>query len=274
MKQLSYILQLRAALDDANCSENLSRLSQLTLQRLRDLILLLALALGLSGCEMMKKPRSTGAQDAQRVQVADSEAALALAPNVVDAFYQLPYDLALAPGDKAKYDHVAGLPVMYIDGHRTFVKGFQLGAQGEMNTLVIKSHFWRSGGSGMFGGMGKKKQPGVVLFPSVLLLSDQFQPLADIKRPDFNYPNASVLNSGPSALSQGMTVSINLPDIAQRATYMVLYVSPENRYGVFHYCRGGTGMVRFNSSSIPAYGGLECQAVPLGMEGSLEVSMQ
>lgn len=234
-------------------------------------ILLMSVFIGLSGCQRLM-PRSVSPEPVHRLQMANTEAALLQAPNIVDAFYQLPYDVALRPGQKAKYDHAAGLPVMFIDGHRTFVKGFQLSGEGELNTLVIKSHFSQNSSGGILG--LKHKEPGVVLFPSVLLLSDQFQPLADIKRPEFSYAPESLLKSGRSALSKGMTVSISVPDVAQRATYMVLYVSPENRMGSFRYCKGGTGLVYFNNNNLPRYDGVACEAVPLGMEGRVEVMVQ
>jgi hypothetical protein len=208
----------------------------------------------------------TDAQQAQRILTVDSDATLAQATSVVNAFYQLPYDAVLMPGRKFSYDHGAGLPVMLIDGHRTYVKGMQLGAQVEVNTVVIKSRIWK----GSTGGWNKL-QAGMVVFPSVLFLSDQFQPLADIKRPDFNYVPGSVLREGRGALNQGMVASITVPDVAQHATYMVLYVSRENRNGAFHYCRGGMGMVRFKNNAVPAYEGVPCEAVPLGMEGKIEL---
>jgi len=229
----------------------------------------------LSGCASFSAGRfvsalsaGTSPEQAQRLQVVASDEALARATNIIDAFYQLPYDLPLSPGRMASYEHADGLPVMFIDGHRTYVKGLQVTGPNEINSVVIKSHLWKANGGGW-----RQTQPGSVVFPSVLFLSDQFQPLADIKRPDFNYVPGSLLRDGRGALTQGMSVSINVPEPAQRATYIVLYVSPENRQGVFSYCEKGVGMVRFNSTALPAYGGLPCHAIPFGMAGKLDITI-
>ena len=238
---------------------------------------LLACGLLAVGCQMMESslPGSSGSgsgfqwgsrtrsgvDDAQRQYLATSEGALAQSEQLVQAFYQLPYEEAIAQGTRYRYDHDRTLPVMVLDGYRTFVKGLRIEtSSGRIGSIVIRSLVRNPAAP-------RSAKKGVVLFPSVLLLSEQMQLLADIKRPDFTYLSLS-------RYRDAMSATIPVPGEAQGARYLVIYVSPENRVGTFQYCRDGLGMVRFNSAALPTYEDLPCFAAPFSLEGRLELVIE
>jgi hypothetical protein len=222
--------------------------------------------IALSGCETGHAPRGA---EAQRMQVMASQVALDQSDQVIHAFYELGFQDTVSPGARYRYDHSRVLPVMNLDGYRTFVKGLRIEtASGQLRSIALKSLFVKPSAFGTAQRLGMAKQS-VVLFPSILLLDEQLQLLADIKRPEFVY------NQSASVMADAMVAAVTVPGTARSARYMVMYVDAKNRLGTFQYCRdGGAGMIRFNSTALPEYHGVPCFAVPFSLEGRLEVTIE
>lgn len=229
------------------------------MNRYKLLILYVFLLMQLLACQFYPMQQQVG-PEAQTALIESSVSKLEAAPLQSKHFEELSFDNPLVVGRKLIYQHESYLPTMEIDGFRSFVKAFRIERYSSIHSLVVKSYLWHPRRLG---------RPSVssVLFPSILLLDDGFQVVADFKRADFRY-------SSVSAFDDGIITSLTLPGRAQRASYLLVYVASVNRIGTLKYCRKGAGMISFQSTHLPVYKEAPCHAVPFNVEGRVELLLK